>query len=120
VLTSETLEHIPDWQTALKEIYRVLKPGGEHVFTIPALLNRKTRERVVLKNGKLVNIMKKSYHGCTRRILTDDYIVCTEFGADIISILDNIGFETRLHHRNFFRLSDPNFVFVCKKVKKEF
>ena len=37
ILTSETLEHIPDPDKAWREIYRTLKVGGYHIFTIPAV-----------------------------------------------------------------------------------
>src|SRR5262249_51652729 len=37
VLTSETLEHVPDLGAALAETRRVLVPGGRHLFTIPLL-----------------------------------------------------------------------------------
>ena len=37
VLTSETLEHVPDLDAALAETRRVLAPGGRHVFTVPLL-----------------------------------------------------------------------------------
>lgn len=35
VYSSHVLEHIPDQQKALKEIYRVLKPGGIHFCVVP-------------------------------------------------------------------------------------
>jgi ubiquinone/menaquinone biosynthesis C-methylase UbiE len=36
VLCTEVLEHVPDPHTALKQIWRVLKPGGILVGTVPA------------------------------------------------------------------------------------
>jgi SAM-dependent methyltransferase len=37
ILTSETLEHVPDLDRAWREIHRTLKCGGYHVFTIPVV-----------------------------------------------------------------------------------
>jgi ubiquinone/menaquinone biosynthesis C-methylase UbiE len=36
VICTEVLEHVPDPHTALKEIWRVLKPGGVLIGTVPA------------------------------------------------------------------------------------
>ncbi|MFA5793497.1 MAG: methyltransferase domain-containing protein [Candidatus Brocadiia bacterium] len=36
VVSSEVLEHIYDKQAAIKEIYRVLKPGGRFIFSTPS------------------------------------------------------------------------------------
>ena len=35
VIASEMIEHIPDWQKALSEMHRVLKPSGEIVISTP-------------------------------------------------------------------------------------
>ncbi len=35
IVTIETLEHVPDLQTASAEIYRTLKPGGDLLITVP-------------------------------------------------------------------------------------
>ena len=55
VVTSESLEHVPDLHAALSEILRVLAPGGRHVFTVPVL--PKTKETfsrsVVLPDGTI-------------------------------------------------------------------
>lgn len=42
VLCNHVLEHIHDDTAAMKELYRVLKPGGWGVFQIPQDLNRET------------------------------------------------------------------------------
>ncbi|AVR43845.1 class I SAM-dependent methyltransferase [Christiangramia fulva] len=39
VMATEVLEHCPDPELVLKEIYRVLKPGGVFFFTVPFLWN---------------------------------------------------------------------------------
>lgn len=40
ILCNHVLEHIPDDTSAMKELYRVLKPGGWGVFQIPQDLKR--------------------------------------------------------------------------------
>ena len=55
VLTSETLEHVPDLKVALGEIHRVLVPGGRHIFTIPQLphVPATFARSVVLSDGSI-------------------------------------------------------------------
>jgi SAM-dependent methyltransferase len=40
ILCNHVLEHIPDDTQAMRELYRVLKPGGMGIFQIPQDLNR--------------------------------------------------------------------------------
>lgn len=83
VIHSDTLEHVLDPKKALKECYRILKPGGYCIFTVPIILGRLSMSR---ENKPI------SYHGNPNFPL-DDFIVHTEFGADIWSYVMQSGFS---------------------------
>lgn len=72
VLTSDVLEHVPDYKQAVAECIRVLKPGGLLLFTIPLIWGRKTINRKDLAS---------SYHGSGE----PDNLVYWEFGSDVVA-----------------------------------
>ena len=100
-LTSDTLEHVPDFDLALSEIHRVLKPGGKHIFTIPIIWDRPTRQRAEMVDGGIVHHLPPSHHGGPD-VSPDDYLVFNEFGGDAIRRIEASGFNVRLlrDHRN--------------------
>lgn len=113
VLTSDTLEHVPDLEKALEEIRRILKPGGYHVFTIPIIMSRKTRERIVIDgddNKSIKKLLPDSFHGSGE----SDNIVFREFGADVIDLMSKLQFKAEIYFYNLFR-ADFSFVFVCQR-----
>ncbi len=112
VLTSETLEHVPDLNKALAEIHRVLVPGGLHIFTVPLLPNvPKTYARIELSpDGQPTHRYPQIRHPGG----DVGYPVFTEFGADLPEILEAAGFETRVF---FGPVTDDDIgqVYVCRK-----
>jgi len=97
VITSETLEHVPDVDGALKEIHRVLKPGGWHVFTVPIIDDgRATIQRAAIENGKLMHLLPPSYHGNPTQSPTD-LLVFYEYGMDFVERCTSAGFTTTVH-----------------------
>lgn len=112
ILTSDTLEHVPNFTKAIKEIHRVLKPGGIHVFTIPTIWYRVTRKRAVLSSSGVSNLLEPSYHGEGQ----PDYLVFNEFGYDTINEVKELGFMVQVYKLNLINLSDTSGVFIIKKL----
>ena len=82
VIHSETLEHIPDVDSAMEECYRVLKPSGWCLFTVPLIPTRKTIVCAKFERNKYIKYLKSpSYHGTGKM---SDYLVWHEFGGDFI------------------------------------
>lgn len=103
VLTSDVLEHVPSAVTALKETYRVLKPGGVHIMSVPLLMDRKTQYRAQMSsNGTITHIKQPSYHGSGE----DDYLVWAEFGYDFIDLCKEAGFKAHYVFRNGLNQED--------------
>jgi SAM-dependent methyltransferase len=98
VVTSETLEHVPDLDVALSEIHRVLKPTGVHIFTVPVVWERATtRQRARIQNGTLVHALPPSYHGSRPEKETNgDYLVFYEFGFDFVQRCRRADFDIRV------------------------
>jgi SAM-dependent methyltransferase len=112
VLTSETLEHVPDLTTALAEIRRVLVPGGRHVFTVPVTpIFPQTFPRARLDgDGSIEDLAHPIKHPGG----DVGYRVFTELGLDFPAILERAGFETEVR---FGPVSDDDLgqVYVCRK-----
>lgn len=112
ILTSETLEHVPDIIRALAEIFRVLKPDGAHIFTVPVVWDR-PESRVCAKldeQGNMACLQPPSFHGIAGTTASD-MMVITEFGADIIATIEAAGFTV-------FVDRDPENPAICTFVTR--
>ncbi len=98
VITSDTLEHVPDVPRALGEIRRVLKRTGWHVFTVPVVWDRATTRchASVHDDGDVIHLLPPSYHGDAELGAAADLLVFYEFGRDFVDECERAGFEVRL------------------------
>ena len=93
VITSDIFEHIRKPWTAFSEIYRVLKPDGQHIFSIPALapMPASSVARVDTSGHEDTHVLPPRYHGNGKGGRS---LVYTDFGADLFSELNHLGFLT--------------------------
>jgi SAM-dependent methyltransferase len=95
VITSDTLEHVPDIDRALRETLRVLRPGGTHVFSVPVVWDRATRQRAAIRDGVLTHLLPPSHHGAPAEGKSD-FLVFYEFGGDFVDRCRAAGFDVTL------------------------
>lgn len=95
VITSDVLEHVRKPMKAFAEIYRVLKTGGYHIFTVPLQepLPSKTVPRVDTSGPVDFHILPEYYHGDGKGGRS---LVYNEFGRDIVEMLSAVGYSAFL------------------------
>ncbi len=115
IISQDVFEHVPDPELGFKEIYRTLKVGGYHIFTVPYSKNLKisvTRARYNI--GKINHVLPPVYHEDGLR--PEGILVYTDFGLDFGENLKRIGFQFDTIETEFAEYSGgDSIVFVCKK-----
>jgi SAM-dependent methyltransferase len=103
VLSADVLEHIPQPYAAHREVYRILKTGGRHIFTVPFYQTRCKDERraEIDGDGNIRHLLEPQYHSDPVRP-ADGILVFTIFSLQMMTELEDIGFETR-----FYQLFSP-------------
>ena len=96
VVTSETLEHVPNLDQAWAELHRVLRPGGWHVFTVP----QRPDQALTIPRARLDRAGRiESLNGLPLLHHPGGdwgWPVFTEFGLDLGDLLAQAGFEATL------------------------
>jgi SAM-dependent methyltransferase len=98
VISSDVFEHIADPYAALRELFRILAPGGRHVMTAPfdsEAWHDLVRARVE-EDGSITHLLAPEYHGDRTR--PDEGILCfRRFGLELLDKSEEIGFEAISH-----------------------
>ncbi len=93
VISEDVFEHLKDYEKGFREVYRVLKKGGVHVFSIPFYFGSKTKRLFEFKNGQEIPIGEIEFHGDPVRGMIPAY---THFGEDLKDVLRDIGYEVEI------------------------
>lgn len=107
VITSDVMEHVRLDERAHKEIFRVLKPGGIYVFTVPHVRTwTETCVRVQIvdpeDSSKDVHILDPEYHGDANSPDGERVLAYRTYGLDLNEFLENLGFDV-----NYYDEDDP-------------
>jgi SAM-dependent methyltransferase len=103
VVSTDVFEHVADPYQGHSEVFRVLRPGGHHVFTVPfdegsALDDVRATRR---PNGSIELLAEPLYHLDPVRV-DEGALVFTIFGLEMLVKLARLGFDTTA-----YRLWDP-------------
>jgi SAM-dependent methyltransferase len=92
ILNFDVLEHVPDVNSALTEIYRVLKPAGTLLLSVPFLpgeYNTSVRAKID-EAGNVIHLQTPQYHGDP---IADAGCLCfQDFGWELLDQMRAIGF----------------------------
>jgi len=94
LLSFDVLEHVPDYQTALTEFFRVLAPAGRLMLSAPfnlGLAQTLIRARIT-PNGQIEHLEEAEYHGDP--VDAEAGVLCFyHFGWELLEQLRELGFE---------------------------
>ena len=95
VISSDIFEHVRKPFEGFREVNRVLKPGGFHIFSIPVTwpIPSKTIFRVDTSGHEDIFVLPAHYHGAP---MGGKSLVYTDFGADMVEMMERDGIELKM------------------------
>ncbi len=105
VITSDVMEHVRLDHRAHREIYRVLRPDGIYIFTVPHDRSwDETLVRVQVTDSddpsKDVHLLEPEYHGDTNNETGNGVLAYRTYGRDLDSELEKLGFKVEYTRDN--------------------
>ena len=120
VISSDVFEHIPDPYKAHKEVYRVLKRAGRHIFTVPFYQTEFLDEdrTIINSDGNTISLKEPIYHKDPIRV--QGSLVYKIFSLEMLIKLRRIGFKTNLYllHKPLYGILGPNAI-VFEAIKEQ-
>jgi len=92
VVSSDVLEHVPNFRAALSEFARVTRPGGTLILTVPFLDSEAKsllRARIG-SGGEIEHLTEPEYHGDP--VSPDGVLAFHSFGWDLLDAVRHAGF----------------------------
>jgi SAM-dependent methyltransferase len=119
ILSFDVFEHVPAYLDAFKECYRVLKPGGCLLWSVP--MARRKQENVVRatlnEDGSINHILEPEYHG--NPVKKEGILCFYHFGWQMLQDVRNLGFSdvyaTLFWSKEFGYLGDESALFIARK-----
>jgi hypothetical protein len=118
-VTQDVMEHVLRPDRAVREISRVLRPGGAHVFTVPIFRGHRTVVCAVPAGSGIEYLCPPKYHG--NPVDPNGSLVVNEWGDDFVDfVAEHSGLQTetyRFHDRRFGLDGEFLEVFVTRSRK---
>lgn len=92
IVSNDVLEHVVSPRQALCEAFRVLRPGGKLLMTVPFHIDKETcvtRARIV--GGQVEHLLPPMFHG--NPVSDDGSLVFTDFGWTFLQDITDAGFS---------------------------
>jgi SAM-dependent methyltransferase len=95
VVTQDVFEHVRDPERGFREVRRVLRRGGVHVFTVPYLGEGRTLVRVDTSGPEDRHLLPEEWHGDPVRGRILSY---RTFGSELLGQLAALGMPTEVRY----------------------
>ena len=115
VISLDVFEHIANPWRAFAEVYRVLRPQGTAIITIPIDWRlTKTKARAQMEGDSIQHVSPPAYHLDPLR--TEGALVFTDFGQDLIQCLNDLNIPGQFKSYRTQKRKIEQFVLVIEKI----